>query len=116
MNTVSLFGVAEVHRFERYRGLGVEGLNGVCFFHDGRLRIQNSIDPLCGRQADHALVEHRAQIAHRPKDFNAHHQNNQQCSKFHLFRRYPVGPQTQRERGTHGDRRISDAAGQRISG
>ena len=115
MNTVLLFGIAEAHRFERYRGLGIDRFDSVTFFNDGRMCIQNPINTLCGRKTDHALVKYRTQVAHRPKDFNAHHQNNQQCSEFHLFRRYPVSAQTQRDRGTYRDRGISDATGQRIS-
>ncbi len=43
-----------------------------------RLVVEDAIDALRGGEPDHALVQHRPQLAHRPEDLDAQHQDDQQ--------------------------------------
>ena len=45
---------------------------------DFGLGVENLVDTLRRRHADHALVQDRAQIAHRAEDLDTQHQDDEQ--------------------------------------
>ena len=57
-------------------------------------------------------MQHGAQIAQRPEDFRAGHQNDQQRLEAHLAVANPVGTQRECRSGTKGTAQVGDAPGQ----
>ena len=103
-------GVAEPH--------GIEGDTGderPCERRRGRVRhhrstVENLIDALGRRHADHSLVQDGTELAHRPEDLDAEHEDDQQRGQRHRARIDPHRAQRQRCRGAAGDRAVGDAA------
>ena len=81
---------------------------------DRRLVVEDLVDALRGRQPDHALVQHGAQLAHRPEDLDAQHQDDQQRGERHRAGLDAIRAVDQRRRRAAGDRGVGDAARQRV--
>ena len=105
-------GEAHVLEFDRGRQRLVEP-PGRCV-GDAGLVVQDAVDALRGREADHALVQHGAQLAHRPEDFDSQHQDDEQGGKRERARLDPRCAVDQSGRRTAGDRGVGDAARQRV--
>ena len=76
-----------------------------------RLGGEQRVDAGAGRLADHALVQHRAQVAQRTEYLGPGHQHDQQRLEAHLSVRHPPYAERQRRRGTDRNTAIGDAAG-----
>ena len=103
-------GVGEAHILEgdgRRQRLVERG--GARIGH-ARLVVEDAVDALCGGEADHALVQHGAQLAHRPEDFDAQHQDDEQCLQRHAARFNTRGAVDERGGGAAGDGGVGDAA------
>ena len=61
------------------------------------LRVEQRVDRIRRRLADHPLVQHGTQVAQRPEDFAAGHQHDQQRLKAHVA--VPHAPRADRDRG-----------------
>ena len=59
-------------------------------------------------------MQHVAQVAHRPKNLDPHHQDNQQPSQLHLTAADPMGAEDQRRRCADRDGAISDPAREHV--
>ena len=107
-------GIGEAHVLERDGGRQRLVEAGRRRIGDVGLVVQDAVDALRGREADHALMQHGAQLAHRPEDFDAQHQDDQQGGERHRAGLDPRGAVDQRRRRAAGDRGVGDAARQRI--
>ena len=76
--------------------------------------VQNGVDALGRRQADHALVEHGAQVPHRAEYLDAHHQDDEQARQLHLAGGNPGRAERQRRGRADGDHAIGDAAREHV--
>ena len=78
MHGAARAGIGEAHvlEFDGGRQRLVEA--GRRRIGDAGLVVQDAVDALRGREADHALMQHGAQLAHRPVDFDAQHQDDEQ--------------------------------------
>ncbi|MFO1080005.1 MAG: hypothetical protein U1E23_05175 [Reyranellaceae bacterium] len=107
-------GIGEADRLEldgrgQWRG---ERLR--CGIGDQRPVVEDAVQALRRRQADHALVQHRPQLAHRPEDLDAEHQDDQQRRQRQGALLDAQRAVDQRRRGAERDRGVGDAAGQRV--
>ena len=87
-----------------------------CVLDDWRCGIENLIEAVGCRHADHPLMEYRSQIAHGPKNLYPEHENNKQAGQFHRTGVDAVGADAEGSRCANCDRAIGDAAGQRVGG
>ena len=81
---------------------------------DRRRVVEDAVDALCRREADHALVQHRAQLAHRPEDLDAQHKDDQQRRQRHRAGLDSRRAIDQRRGRATRDRGVGDAACQRV--
>ena len=61
--------------------------------------------PSAAARPEHALVEHRAQLAQRPEDLDAQHQDDEQRGQSELAVPHAIGALDQRRRRAAGDAR-----------
>ena len=107
-------GIAEAHAFEREARRERLRQRRRRRVLDQRPAVENLVEALRRRHADHALVQHRAQLAHRAEDLDAQHQDDEQRRQLH---RAGLDPErAERERGGRaaGDRAVGDAARQHV--
>ena len=81
-----------------------------------RCAVQQPVQPLGRRQPDHSLVQHAAQVAHRPENLGAEHQNDQKFGQPHGAVDHPPSAHRQRRRRANRDGAIGDAARQGVAG
>ena len=107
-------GIGEAHVLEGNGGRQQPIETGRRRVDHRRRVVEDAVDALRGGEADHALVQHRAQLAHRPEDLDAQHQDDQQRGERHGTGLDPRGAVDQRRRRAARDRRVGDAARQRV--
>ena len=106
--------IAEAHRLE-----GDAGLERARERRRRRVRhrgtaVEDLIDALSRGHADHALVQHGAELAHRAEDLDAKHQDHQQRRQRHRAGVDAERTQRQGRRGAARDRAIGDTAGRHV--
>ena len=107
-------GIAEAHRLEGNAGLESareRRRRRVC--HHGTA-VEDLINSLSRGHAHHALVQHRAELAHGTEDLDAQHQDHQQRRQRHRAGVDAERAQRQGRRGTARDRAVGDAAGRHV--
>jgi hypothetical protein len=107
-------GIAEAHALEGDGGGERPVEPGGRRIGDQRLFVQDLVDALGRRHADHALVQDRAQLPHRPEDLDAEHQDDDERRQLHGARLDAEGADGQGRGRAAGDRTVGDAAGQRV--
>ena len=103
-------GLERDGRFEPRR---VRRGGGRTVAHQG-LGVEDPEDALRGGDAEHALVQQRAQLAQRPEDLDAEHEHDDERGEIHLPRAHSIGAPAEGHRRADRDARIRDAPGQRV--
>lgn len=107
-------GIAKAHCLEGDRGLerGRPACRGILHL---RLFVEDAVDALGRRHAHHALMQHRAQLAHGPEDLHPQHQDDQQAGQLQSPGLHAPGPQGQGGGRAAGNGRVGDASPQHIA-
>jgi len=78
---------------------------------DLRPHREQLADALGRREAEHALVEHHAQLAEWAEDLDPEHQHNHQGGQLHAPGLHAMGAEAEGHRGPERDAHVADAAG-----